>query len=105
MDNGATVVVPGSHRWDADRKARPEELTQAVMPRGSALLYTGNVLHGGGANRTDEIRIGLYCGLLLSWLQPLENHLITNGLETLRELPKAVRELCGFSEEGWEVIP
>ena len=105
MDNGATVVVPGSHRWDADRKARPEDLTQAVMPRGSALLYTGNVLHGGGANRTDEIRIGLYCGLLLSWLQPLENHLITNGLETLRELPKAVRELCGFSEEGWEVIP
>lgn len=29
------------------------------MSGGSALVYTGNVLHGGGANRTDEIRIGL----------------------------------------------
>ena len=104
-ENGATVVVPGSHRWDPDRKPRPEESTQAIMSRGSALLYSGNVLHGGGANTTDEIRIGLYCGLLLSWLQPLENHLITNGIESLRELPEAVRELCGLSDEGWEVIP
>lgn len=104
-DNGATVVVPGSHRWDPARKARPEECTQAVMPRGSALLYTGNILHGGGANRTDEIRIGLYCGLLLSWLRPLENHLITNGVEALRAQPEAVRRLCDLTETGWDVIP
>ena len=75
------------------------------MNRGSALLYTGNVLHGGGSNQTDEIRIGLYCGLVLSWLQPLENHLVTNGIEALRNLPEEVRTLCGFSEEGWNVIP
>jgi hypothetical protein len=104
-DNGATVVVPGSHRWDPKRKAEPEELAQAIMPKGSALLYTGNVLHGGGANRTDEIRIGLYCGLTLSWLNPLENHLITSGVEALRNLPEPARTLCGFSEIGWDLIP
>ena len=104
-DNGATVVIPGSHVWDADRKAKPEEATSAIMTRGSALLYSGNVLHGGGSNRTDEIRIGLYCGLLLSWLQPLENHLITNGIDAIRALPEEVRLLCGYSEQGWDVIP
>ncbi len=41
-ENGATIVAPGSHRWeDAKREAKPEELTQAVMKAGSALLYTG----------------------------------------------------------------
>ncbi len=103
--NGATVVVPGSHRWDPDRQAKPEEATQAIMTRGSALLYSGNVLHGGGSNETDEIRIGLYCGLSLSWLQPLENHFVTSGIEVLRKLPKEVGLLCGLSEEGWNVIP
>jgi len=103
--NGATVVVPGSHRWDPSRKAEPEETTQAIMTRGSALLYTGNVLHGGGSNQTDEIRIGLYCGLLLSWLQPLEKHLVTNDIEAIQKLPEKMRILCGYTEEGWDVVP
>lgn len=104
-ENGATVVAPGSHRWDPERKAKPEELAQAIMPRGSALLYTGNVLHGGGSNRTDEIRIGLYCGLILSWLSPLENHLITSGIEAVRNLPEPARTLCGYTDAGWDVLP
>ena len=103
--NGATVVVPGSHRWDPARKAAPEEITPAIMSRGSALLYSGNVLHGGGANETDEIRIGLYCGLILSWLQPQENHLVACGVDALRDLPEPVQALCRFREDGWDVIP
>ena len=30
--NGATLLVPGSHRWSADRQARPDEVAQADMP-------------------------------------------------------------------------
>ena len=37
-DNGATLVVPGSHRWDADRVAREEEVLAAEMPAGSVLF-------------------------------------------------------------------
>ena len=32
---------------------------QAVMPKGSALFYLGSVLHGGGANRTNNSRLGV----------------------------------------------
>lgn len=36
---GATVVAPGSHRWDRARFPEPEELVSAEMPAGSAVLY------------------------------------------------------------------
>ena len=33
--------------------------SSAAMDAGSVLLYSGSVFHGGGANVTDEDRIGL----------------------------------------------
>jgi hypothetical protein len=103
--NGATVVVAGSHKWPRGRKPTPDERAQAVMPRGSALLYSGNVLHGGGANQTDEIRIGMYVGYVLSWLRPLENHLITNGEAAIQAAPDRAQLLLDYTETGWSVFP
>ncbi len=103
-DNGATVVAPGSHRWPTDRKPAEDELVSAAMPRGSALLYVGNVLHGGGANATDEVRIGLYVGYILSWLRPIESHLATNGLDVVRNAPAAVQRLLDYTEDGFTVL-
>ena len=102
--NGATVVVPGSHRWPHARRAGEDERAQAVMSRGSALLYSGNVLHGGGANATEQVRIGLYVGYLLSWLRPIENHLITNGEAALRAASPRAQRLLDYTETGWEVV-
>ena len=99
--NGATVVVPGSHRWPRERKAEPEDCASACMPRGAALLYSGEVLHGGDRNDTDEPRIGLYVGYLASWLRPIENHLITNGIDAVRAAPEPVRRLLDFTADGW----
>ena len=99
--NGATVVVPGSHRWPRERKAEPDEYAQACMPRGSALLYSGEILHGGGPNETEKLRIGLYVGYLASWLRPIENHLVTNGMDVVRSAPEPVRILLDCTEDGW----
>ncbi len=105
QENGATVVVPGSHRWPADRAVSDADpRAAAVMRRGSALLYSGNVLHGGGANQTDEVRIGLYVGYLLSWLRPIENHLITNGSKAVRAAPAMAQRLLDYTETGWHVV-
>src|SRR4051794_26372304 len=35
-DNGATRVVPGSHRWERDRTPEPDDLEVAEMAAGSA---------------------------------------------------------------------
>ena len=38
IENGATQVVLGSHRWEPDREPTSEEITQAEMKAGSALF-------------------------------------------------------------------
>ena len=72
--NGATQVVPGSHRWSKGRKASPEEVTRAEMKAGSALIYLGTTIHGGGANITlHEKRRGMFLGYVVGWLRTEEN--------------------------------
>jgi ectoine hydroxylase-related dioxygenase (phytanoyl-CoA dioxygenase family) len=39
------------------------------MTKGSVLLYTGSVFHGGGANTTNTSRIGMNVGYSLGWLR------------------------------------
>jgi len=54
-ENGATVIAPGSNHWEgALPEVPPGSTCQATMPAGSALLYSGKVVHGGGANTTND---------------------------------------------------
>ena len=101
--NGATRVVPGSHRWPEEREPQEDEICLAVMPKGSALVYTGNVLHSGGANQEAERRIGLYLGYIQSWLRPIENQLVTNEAADILALPERARTLLDVSEGGFTV--
>ena len=63
-ENGATRVALGSHR-DSNISNTAEvqhenNIVQAVMPKGSVLLYLGTTWHGGGANTTDRNRHALF---------------------------------------------
>jgi ectoine hydroxylase-related dioxygenase (phytanoyl-CoA dioxygenase family) len=99
--SGATRVVPGSHRWEAERKARPEEITQAEMKAGSALFYLGSAIHGGGANTTsDQFRRGMFLGYVVGWLRTEENSFLTVPLEKVRDMPTRVQELLGYKAHG-----
>jgi hypothetical protein len=68
--NGATRMMPGSHRGDSLYADPSSPTIAAEMPAGSALFYTGSVLHGGGANRTDAPRLGVVLHFCASWLRP-----------------------------------
>jgi ectoine hydroxylase-related dioxygenase (phytanoyl-CoA dioxygenase family) len=63
-ENGATLLVPGSHKWPRDRIPEAHEITQGAMPKGSVLIYFGSLLHAGGANRTDKPRTGIVISYL-----------------------------------------
>ena len=96
-ENGATHVVPGSHRWDDyERAARPDETTQAAMPAGSGMIYTGRVIHGGGANTTENWRWGLHLSFVLGWLTPEEALPLGTSWEHVRDQPERIQQLLGW---------
>ena len=65
-------------RRERARLARSDEnVVQAVMPKGSVLLYLGSTWHGGGANKTDTLRAGLINTYALGWLRQEENQYLS----------------------------
>ncbi|KIX98556.1 uncharacterized protein Z520_05857 [Fonsecaea multimorphosa CBS 102226] len=55
--NGATMFVPGSHKWDDTRRPRTDEVCFAEMEPGSALIFLASCYHGGGHNSVpNEVR-------------------------------------------------
>ncbi len=63
LDNGATRLVPGSHR--AATSAPPEgravpHVAAPTGPAGSVLVFDGQCWHGGGANRSDARRRAVF---------------------------------------------
>lgn len=102
--NGATVIVPGSHEWERGREPAADEFAYAEMRAGSALLYSGGVIHSGGANKTEHTRLGLYFGYIPTWLRPIENCAITHPRELLESLDPYTQRMVGYSEAGFEVV-
>jgi len=96
--NGATVLAPGSNHWPGALPETPTNATcRAVMPAGSALLYSGKIIHGGGENTTtNEWRVGLHAGFCAGWLRSEENHQLTVPLERARKMPERVQHLLGY---------
>ena len=93
---GATRVVPDSHRTPDDVRYTPEDSQPAEMPRGSVVLYLGSTVHGGGANRSDETRIGINIDYVLGWLRQEENQYLTYSLDEVRAMPERVQRLLGY---------
>jgi ectoine hydroxylase-related dioxygenase (phytanoyl-CoA dioxygenase family) len=96
-DNGATRIVPGSHRW-VDRRPGAEEATVAPALRaGSALFFLGSLWHGGGANRTEDDRLGVILHYSAAWLRPVENHVLAVPATIVRQLEPRLQELLGYN--------
>lgn len=103
LENGATRLVPGSHRWPRDRAAEEHEVTRAVMPKGSAALWTGKTLHGLAASR-DESRTSVTFVFMVDWLTTEENQFFAIPPEVARGLPERAQQLIGYRASpalGW----
>ena len=95
-DNGATLLVPGSHSWPADRVATPDEIVQAEMPAGSVLFWLGGLLHGAGANTASDWRYGVILTYSAGWVRQEENQYLDVTPERLAALTPEVRKIVGF---------
>jgi ectoine hydroxylase-related dioxygenase (phytanoyl-CoA dioxygenase family) len=106
-ENGATRIVPGSHRWpdrvlspaeqiSAPRPA-PDQIAYAEMPAGSAVVYLGGTIHAGGANTTDIPRRGAHLSYCLGWLRTEENNYLAIPPAVAATLPRQAQELIGYA--------
>jgi ectoine hydroxylase-related dioxygenase (phytanoyl-CoA dioxygenase family) len=100
-ENGATRVIPGSHRLGDRLRFASEDTVPAEMERGSVLFYTGSLYHGGGANRSAETRYGLNLTYARSWLRQEENQYLSVPLEVARTLPVELLRLLGYARGAY----
>lgn len=96
-ENGSTQLVVGSHSWPKDRLPEENEIEQAVLRKGSALIYLGSLIHGGGANRSERERPVIVFGYNLGWLRQAEVQYLVFPPDIARFLPKAVQQLIGYA--------
>lgn len=96
-ENGGTVLVPGSHKWDREREPQASEIVHAEIPAGSVLIWRGSLLHGGGANESSTPRRGIIFSYNLGWLRQGENQYLAYPPDVARYLPEPVQQLIGYT--------
>jgi hypothetical protein len=104
-ENGGTLVIPGSHLWDDERKPELREAIPTVMSAGSALIFLGSTFHAGGANTTSEYRTAAGLALDASNVRQEENMYLSLSSELVASYPEQIQQLLGWSagtnHMGW----
>jgi len=100
-ENGATRIVPRSHRFEDRLAFRLEDTVPAEMEKGSVLFYTGALYHGGGPNRSAETRYGVNVTYSRSWLRQEENQFLSVPPEVARTLPDPLLRLMGYARGAY----
>jgi ectoine hydroxylase-related dioxygenase (phytanoyl-CoA dioxygenase family) len=95
--NGATRVVPGTHLADHSPDYGGEyDSIPAEMAKGSVLVWHGSLWHGGGANDTDERRVGIAMNYCAGFIRQQENQQLGVPREIAAHFSPRLRELCGY---------
>jgi len=95
--NGATEVVPGSHTWPAGLEPGEEEVEKVLMPAGSVVVFAGNLLHRGGANRADTVRLAITPQYCAPWMRQIENMVLAVPPDVAGRYSERVQALLGYS--------
>ena len=115
-ENGGTEVIPGSQRWsdadlagsydaEGDRRpgfargeaARALHAAAVTMPAGGCVVFSGMLLHRGGANTSDRSRCAFSQQYCQPWARQQENFTLSVPVEVAREMPTRLQELLGYS--------
>lgn len=100
-ENGATRVIPGSHKWpDFSVPGDPQDTIPAEMKAGDACLILGKTVHGGGANKTaSEYRRAISLPFQASILTPEEAYAHITPPEIVQSLSLRAQRMIGFRSQ------
>ena len=96
-DNGATRIIPGSHKLDhSPEYGRQYDSVVATMPAGSVMLFDSALWHAGGANESDSRRFAFSCAYCWGWMRQQENLQLGIPRDIAMRFPRRLQELCGY---------
>lgn len=96
-DNGATEIIPGSHLFTESESANYQGFEKVIMPAGSVIVFHGALIHRGGANNSDQTRLGITPQYCQPWLRQLENMVLAVPPDKAKHLSSRVQALLGYS--------
>lgn len=96
-ENGATVVLPGSHRWGPRKPTPTDQEVSVVMPAGSCVFFVGTLWHGGGANRSGQDRLAVTAQYCEPWLRPQEAYSLSVPHDVARAVSPDIQRMLGYS--------
>ncbi|KAF4465157.1 Phytanoyl- dioxygenase [Fusarium albosuccineum] len=97
-DNGATMVIPGSHLWGDDRAPKDHEAILATMNRGDAVAFLGSLYHAGGANTTTDDRRTIHSLFFnRGYYKPQENTYLSTTVEEVLSWPEEIQDVMGYN--------
>jgi ectoine hydroxylase-related dioxygenase (phytanoyl-CoA dioxygenase family) len=96
--NGATEVIPGSHRWGMEHPDHQDyESVPAEMPAGSAIVFDAALWHRGGTNHSRGTRLAISPQYCQPWLRPQESQLLIVPPDAARSCTERLRTMLGYS--------
>lgn len=98
-ENGATLVVPGSHlsgREPDNESDHSANWVSAVAPAGTVCIFEGRTWHSTGTNFTDTPRIGLTTNFCAPQFRQQDNFPFGTRPEVLEDASDRLLELLGF---------
>jgi len=98
IDNGATRVVPGSHKkksFAADGENHEDEII-IIGSKGSVIIFNANLWHGGAENTTDETRWAVLLGYARWFIKPSFDFMKNTPTSIFKELSNEQKSLLGF---------
>ena len=103
MDNGATRIIPGSHRklgkiddYIEDRMVDHPEQIHLQGPAGSVAVFNGSIWHGSYINRSGRLRRTLHCAFIAREFDQQTNqrkHLRPETAERLSPLARYILDV------------
>jgi ectoine hydroxylase-related dioxygenase (phytanoyl-CoA dioxygenase family) len=95
--NGATRVIPGSHKRDrSPTYLKHYDSIPAEMRRGSVLVWHGSLWHGGGANGTSARRTGIAMNYCAGFMRQQENQQLGIPRQVAARFAPRLQELVGY---------
>ncbi len=97
-ENGATRVVPGSHKWTTyplDGEIHKKEVL-ITGKKGSAIIFNGNLWHGGGVNTTSDSRWAVALGYARWFVKPSFDFMQNTPRDFYNQLNDKQKDLLGF---------